>query len=97
MRRRRDGVVIRARTRPGAQLEIWAARQRVDLLARMLGCAVTVRPALTAARGARAGRNGVGMRRPAIVRAPRPAPRELPARAPEPRAAEPRERGGRSG
>ena len=97
VRRRRDGVVIRARTRPGAQLEIWAARQRVDLLARMLGCAVTVRPALTAARGARAGRNGVGMRRPAIVRAPRPAPRELPARAPEPRAAEPRERGGRSG
>jgi exopolyphosphatase/guanosine-5'-triphosphate,3'-diphosphate pyrophosphatase len=61
----RDRVSLRLAVRRGAGLELWAARQRTDLLARLLGVPVRVAPERTAdvANGEASARNRV--RRPA--------------------------------
>jgi exopolyphosphatase/guanosine-5'-triphosphate,3'-diphosphate pyrophosphatase len=55
VRRRRGPVVVRVDAASQAQLELWAARRRASDLARLLGHAVTFRPAKRASAPSRAG------------------------------------------
>ena len=80
VRRRRKRIAIVADARRHAQLELWAARQRADELAKLLGHAVVVEPASPEVSAPR-------RRRVAAARAPRASGARSPERAAAPPAA----------
>jgi exopolyphosphatase/guanosine-5'-triphosphate,3'-diphosphate pyrophosphatase len=88
---RQDRVSLRLAVRRGAGLELWAARERTDLLARLLGVRVRVAPERSedTSDGEVPVRNRV--RRPAA----KLSPREIPTREPDQRAGRPQSLKGR--